>query len=148
MSDASGTGIRLFVSQVRQRLVTPALGKRGCPLAAANSISTSIDRRDEITVLSVDGVVDLATSPPLEDLLTQLIDERPAGLVIDLSGVSFLASVGLRILAETHERAGGTGKFAVVANGPVTARPIQLTKLDEFLALFSTVDDAVAGLRS
>ena len=99
-------------------------------------------------MLAVEGVVDLATSPPLEELLTQLIDERPAGLVIDLTGVSFLASVGLRILAETHERVGGTGKFAVVASGPVTARPIQLTKLDEFLALFTTVDDAVAGLRT
>jgi hypothetical protein len=29
----------------------------------------------------------------------------------------------------------------------VTARPIQLTKLDEFLALFATVDEAVAALR-
>ena len=117
-------------------------------MSAVDAISTSVDRRDGITLLAVDGVVDLATSPPLEELLTQLIDERPAGLVIDLTGVSFLASVGLRILAETHERAGGTGKFAVVASGPVTARPIQLTKLDEFLALFSTVDDAVAGLRT
>jgi anti-sigma B factor antagonist len=117
-------------------------------LSAADAISTSVERRDGITVLAVDGVVDLATSPPLEELLTQLIDERPSGLIIDLTRVSFLASVGLRILAETHERVGGAGKFAVVASGPVTARPIQLTRLDEFLALHATVDDAIAALRS
>jgi anti-sigma B factor antagonist len=115
-------------------------------LSAADALSTSVERRDGITVLLVDGVVDLATSPPLEGLLAELIDERPDALVMDLTAVSFLASVGLRILAETHERAGGTGKFAVVASGPVTARPIQLTKLDEFLALYSTADDAVAAL--
>lgn len=99
-------------------------------------------------MVALGGVVDLATSPPLEELLTELIDGGPSALVIDLTEVSFLASVGLRILAETHERVGGTGKFAVVASGPVTARPIQLTKLDEFLALFTTLDEAVAALRS
>ena len=122
--------------------------EEGWPLSAADAISTSVDRRDGITVLLVDGVVDLATSPPLEELLSELIEEGPAALVIDLTDVSFLASVGLRILAETHERVGGTGKFAVVATGPVTARPIQLTKLDEFLALYPTLDDAVAALRA
>lgn len=99
-------------------------------------------------MLAVDGVVDLATAPSLEEILTQLIDESPPGLIMDLTAVSFLASVGLRILAETHEKLGGAGRFAVVASGPVTARPIQLTKLDDFLALYATVDDAVAALRS
>ena len=61
--------------------------------------------------------------------------------------VTFLASVGLRILAETHERLGGSRRFAVVATGPVTARPIQLTRLDEFLALYPSVEAALTGLR-
>lgn len=117
-------------------------------MSAADAISTSVERRNGITVLAVGGVVDLATSPPLEELLSQLTAERPAGLIMDLTAVSFLASVGLRILAETHEKVGGAGRFAVVASGPATARPIQLTKLDEFLALFATVDDAVAALRT
>lgn len=115
-------------------------------MSAADAISTSVERRDGVIILSVDGVVDLATSPALEHLIGELLDEGPTALIMDLTEVSFLASVGLRILAETHERVGGTGKFAVVATGPVTARPIQLTKLDEFLALFATVDDAVVGL--
>ena len=115
-------------------------------MSTADAISTSVERRDGAIVLMVDGVVDLATSPALEELLTELIDERPDALIIDLTAVSFLASVGLRILAETHERAGGTGKFAVVASGPATARPIQLTKLDEFLALYQTADEAIAAL--
>ena len=69
------------------------------------------------------------------------------GVVIDLTAVTFLASVGLRILAETHERLGGSRRFAVVATGPVTARPIQLTRLDEFLALYPSVEAALTGLR-
>jgi anti-sigma B factor antagonist len=116
-------------------------------LSTPDAISTSVEHRDGITVVVLRGVVDLATSPSVEELLTKVLDSGPPPLVIDLTEVSFLASVGLRILAETHERVGGTGNFAVVASGPVTARPIQLTKLDEFLALFATVDEAVAALR-
>lgn len=115
-------------------------------MSAADAVSTSVERRDGITVLTINGVLDLATSPPIDDLLTQLVAERPASLIIDLTTVTFLASVGLRILAETHERLGGPKRFAVVASGPITARPIELTRLDEFLALFPTVEDAVAGL--
>ena len=110
-------------------------------------MSTSVERRNGVTVLSVQGVVDLATSPALEALLAELLDDRPDTLVIDLTDVTFLASVGLRILAETHEAVGGSGHFAVVASGPITARPIQLTKLDEFLSLYPTADAAVAALR-
>jgi anti-sigma B factor antagonist len=119
----------------------------GRPLSSDDVISTAIERRDDVTVLTVDGVVDLATAPALEDLLAELLEDGPGGVVIDLTAVTFLASVGLRILAETHERLGGSRRFAVVASGPVTARPIQLTRLDEFLALYSSVDDALIGLR-
>lgn len=116
-------------------------------MSSDDGISTSVERRDDVTVLTVDGVVDLATSPALENLLTELLDDGPAGVVIDLTAVTFLASVGLRILAETHERLGGSRRFAVVATGPVTARPIQLTRLDEFLALYPSVEAALTGLR-
>src|SRR4051812_41600968 len=81
--------------------------RQGGPLSADDGISTAVERRDDVTVLTVDGVVDLATAPALEDLLAELVDEAPAGLVMDLTAVAFMASVGLRILAETHERLGG-----------------------------------------
>ena len=116
-------------------------------MSSDDGISTAVERRDDVTVLTIDGVVDLANAPTLEELLTELLEDGPAAVVMDLTAVTFLASVGLRILAETHERLGGSHRFAVVATGPVTARPIQLTRLDEFLALYPSVDEALAGLR-
>jgi anti-anti-sigma factor len=122
-------------------------GSEGWSLSSDDEISTAVERRDDVTVVTVDGVVDLATAPALEGLLTEIVDDGAACVVIDLTAVTFLASVGLRILAETHERLGGSHRFAVVASGPVTARPIQLTRLDEFLGLYPSVEDALTGLR-
>ena len=115
-------------------------------MAGSEEITTSVDHRDGVAVLSVGGVVDLFTAPTLESALEGLVSQQPKALVIDLTAVTFLASVGLKILVETHEQVSKSGRFAVVASSPVTARPIQLTKLDEIFRLFPTLDKALAEL--
>jgi len=119
---------------------------KGWALSINESITTSVQYRDDIVVLAVGEVVDLDTAPVLEDAIDRVLDEDPKALIIDLSAVTFLASVGLRLLVTTHERIGRAGRFAVVASNPATSRPIQLTNLDDVFALYPTLDDAVAGL--
>jgi len=115
-------------------------------LAAADSIVTSVEKHLGVTVLSVDGVIDLATAQVLEDEIEGLLTDGLTRFVVDLTDVTFMASVGLKILVSTKERLGDTAGFAVVADGPATSRPIQLTHLDDVFALYSTLDEALAGL--
>ena len=117
-------------------------------MSASQAISTSVRHVDDVAVLTVGGVVDLATAATLEEVVAGLVDGHPAALVINLSEVTFLASVGLQILVATHEKVSGSARFAVVASGPVTARPIQLTRLDDVFPLYTTLDDALTGLRN
>jgi anti-anti-sigma factor len=74
------------------------------------------------------------------------LDLKPKALVVDLSGVGFLASAGLQSLVATHERVSKDAGFAVVADGPATSRPIQLTGLDQVLNLYPTMAQALAAL--
>jgi anti-sigma B factor antagonist len=117
-------------------------------LSANESITTAVQYRDDIAVLAVGEVVDLDTAPALEEAIDSVLEEHPTALIVDLSAVTFLASVGLRLLVTTHERIGQEGQFAVVASGPATSRPIQLTNLDEVFALYPTLEDALAGLQN
>ncbi|PRH91592.1 anti-anti-sigma factor, partial [Mycobacterium tuberculosis variant pinnipedii] len=55
--------------------------------------------------------------------------------------------VGLKILAATSEKIGQSVKFGVVARGSVTRRPIHLMGLDKTFRLFSTLHDALTGVR-
>lgn len=116
-------------------------------LSETDAITTSVEQRDDITLLIVGEVVDLATAPALEEAIDELLAEEPKALIVDLSAVTFLASVGLRLLASTHERVSASGQFAVVASGPATSRPIQLTRLDEVFAMYPTLDEALTGVR-
>ncbi len=113
-----------------------------------DAMSTSVEHRGDIAVLTVSGVVDLATAPALEEVTDQLVGQKPSALVIDVREVTFLASVGLKILAATHRDLAPTGCFAVVADGPATSRPIKLTHLDEVFPLYATLDDGLAAVRN
>lgn len=69
----------------------------------------------------------------------------PTALVLDLTGVSFLDSAGLSLLARARMAAGDQTAFRVVAPHRAVLKPIQLTGMDKMLAIFATVDDALAA---
>lgn len=111
-------------------------------------ISTSVSHDGGIAVVTVGGDVDLATVPDFQAAITEALAKEPTALVVDLSAVDFLASAGLQTLVATHESVSKTARFAVVANGPATSRPIQLTGLDQIFALYPTLAEALGALKS
>lgn len=113
-------------------------------MPAKDPITTSVSHDGDVAVLAVSGEIDLATIPAFEAAIADALTHRPKALIVDLSAVDFLASAGLQALVATHEKISGSAKFAVVADGPATSRPIQLTGLDQILSLSSSVSEAKA----
>ena len=116
-------------------------------MSAPDSITTLVADHDGVSVVSVSGEIDLVTAPALEQAISGVVAESPAALVIDLSSVEFLGSVGLKILAATYEKLGNATGFGVVARGPATRRPIHLTGLDKTFPLYPTLEDALTGVQ-
>lgn len=102
----------------------------------------SLERRQEggrLLVL-VRGELDLATAPELEGVLVEALDAGERVLV-DVRGLEFMDSSGVRVLVAAHARAGGDReRFAVVRPGSASevARIIDVSGLDPELRL---VDD-------
>ena len=96
-------------------------------------------------MVAVGGEIDLSTAPAFEAAVATALNEEPSVLVIDLSDVTFMASVGLRILVATQEELRTSVQVAVVANNAATSRPIEMTGLHEIITLYSTLDDALAA---
>ena len=116
-------------------------------MSAPDSITTLVTDHDGVSVVSVSGEIDLVTAPALEQAISSVIADDPTALVIDLSAVEFLGSVGLKILAATYEKLSNSTEFGVVARGPATRRPIHLTGLDKTFPLYPTLDDAFTAVR-
>lgn len=114
------------------------------PTAGFGVRATWVDR---ILVLSVGDPVDALTAPALTEAIGAAFAQSPAGVVVDLSAVDFLASAGMNVLVAAQRAYGATGRFAVVADGPATSRPIKLLGIDKFFALYRTLADALLELR-
>lgn len=98
-------------------------------------------------VLSAEGIVDMAAAPALTEQLRAILRRRPAVLIVDLTGVAFLATAGLSVLMETNRKCEQLSiVFRVVASGPVTVMPMQLLGIDDLLAIYPTVDVALSAI--
>jgi anti-anti-sigma factor len=67
-------------------------------------------RKAEAIVLALGGELDLATAELVRDALEHARAERPARLVIDLSGLSFIDSTGLALLVSEAKRCNNSGE--------------------------------------
>jgi anti-sigma B factor antagonist len=104
-------------------------------------------RSDRIVVLSVRDAVDMLSAPQLSEAICVALREAPVGLIVDLTNVDFLASVGISALVAAQEAADAMSvRFGVVAEGAATSRPIRLLGIDALLTLHPTLGDALRDL--
>ena len=72
--------------------------------------------------VSLQGELDLASARTMEERLAAIEEQAPARVVIDLSGLVFMDSSGLRVLLLADSRARERGFELVLAPGP---EPVQ-----------------------
>jgi anti-sigma B factor antagonist len=98
-------------------------------------------------VVTVAGEIDVLTVDRLRAAVASGFDQLPADsvLVIDLTDVTFLGSPGLQALVEATRGARRRHEplRIVVDHTRPVVRPIELAGLDDVLALFHTVDEAL-----
>jgi anti-sigma B factor antagonist len=115
-----------------------SLPKAGCELAV-----TSVDG---VVVIAVSGTVDALTAPQLSAALEAAFAQTPPAVVADLSDVEFLASAGMSVLVEANDNAPASSRYAVVADGAATSRPMKLVGLDDVFEVYATLDEALTDL--
>lgn len=92
------------------------------------------------TSIALRGELDLSTTDKVERELARVEAAGPGVLVLDLSGLTFLDSTGLRLIVGADQRARATGRRLLVVKGPAAVhRVFSITKLDERLEM---VDEA------
>jgi anti-anti-sigma factor len=101
-----------------------------------------------VAVVTMTGELDMLTAPQLQQRLRAALDQNPVALVVDLSGLDFLASVGIQLLVETHNAITPQVRFAVVADGPATSRPMKLTGVTELIAVYPNRDLALSNVEA
>ena len=93
-------------------------------------LNTTVDRLKGTTCIHVTGEIDMTTSTGLRDTLLQAINTSDH-VELDLSGVTFMDSYGLRVLVSIHGVVpDGNGTFQIVGASPHVQGTFALTGLD------------------
>jgi anti-anti-sigma factor len=96
----------------------------------------------DVAHIALTGEFDLAGVQNFEGELSKLEAENPGVVVVDLGGLSFMDSSGLRALVMADQRAAKAGRrLAIVPGPPAVKRVFEITQLDGRLDL---VDSATA----
>ncbi|WP_123025052.1 STAS domain-containing protein [Mycolicibacterium stellerae] len=116
--------------------------------AASSSCAIEERRIDSVSVVAVAGVVDMLTAPDLEKAIAEAAKNSPTAVVVDMSDVEFLASAGMGVLIAAQDELSPAIRFAVVADGPATSRPLKLVGVTDVVDLYATLDEALGALTS
>jgi anti-sigma B factor antagonist len=99
----------------------------------------------QVTRAALNGRLDTANVNKGEAEFIATVVGKAQHVVIDLSGVSFIASLGIRMLLSAARTLGRSGaKMALYGATPLVLEIIETTALDEIIPVVSTEAEAVA----
>jgi anti-anti-sigma factor len=101
-------------------------------------------------VIALSGELDLSSAAQLEEEIERLAAaDGVERAVIDLRGLAFLDSSGLRVVTMADRRLGAAGRRLVLVRGSETVhRVFAITKLDERLDFVDSLETPDAGPRN
>jgi anti-sigma B factor antagonist len=99
-------------------------------------LELTVERTDDVVRLVLAGELDISSAARVEREISLLEDQAPRVLILDLRGLGFMDSTGLRIVVSANARAEQAGRRLVVVRGPEAVQRIfRITRLEERLEM-------------
>lgn len=109
-------------------------------------LTVATTERDEVTIVTVTGEVDVYTAPQLRTALEERIAAGHTALIVDLQDVGFLDSTGLGVLVGRLKAVKKVdGWLRVVCSNERILRLFGITGLDRVIPIHDSVDAALAA---
>ncbi|QSZ68219.1 anti-sigma factor antagonist [Methanofollis aquaemaris] len=109
-----------------------------------DAVDASVNIRDGWAVVSVAGRIDAGSAGTLQETLTPLIDEGQKRIVIDMAGLDYISSSGLRVLLGARkalQKQGGS-----VALAALTPFVHEVFEISGFLRIFSVYENVEGAM--
>jgi len=109
-----------------------------------------VEYHDSVGVVTLRGEVDIVQAGELRDMLLGAVRNEDLGLVVDLTGASYIDSVGVSVLFELAEKlAERQLRFALVLpEGGLIERVLTIVNVGAVAGVHRSVDDALASVNA
>ena len=111
-----------------------------------STLSLETDNTQAISIMKVKGRIDSESAPELDKALSKLFTDGRNKVVLNLQGVDYMSSAGLRSLVKALKESQGSGGNLRLASVPKEIEGLLLTVgMMQMFKLFSTSEEAAAG---
>ena len=98
-------------------------------------------------VITASGEIDLTNAEAFRDALLSALNAGALGLVVDMTGATFVDSAGVTALVRASRRASATESTVRIAvTAPAVLRVLNLVGIDQLISVYPSVTEAVASL--
>jgi anti-sigma B factor antagonist/stage II sporulation protein AA (anti-sigma F factor antagonist) len=110
-------------------------------------MTLSEQRLGDAVLVGASGRIDLSNADAFKDALSASLSKAKTALILDLSGVDYISSAGLRSLMIVFKAGKAEGKtFAIAALQPLLLEIFTISRFNLVFPLFDTVQHAVDKL--
>ncbi len=94
----------------------------------------SAEQKNEKMTLHIEGRLDTITSPELEKKINALPEEI-AGLILDMEGVTYISSAGLRVLLGAQKKMSKIGSMKLIGVCDAVMEILEMTGFADILVI-------------
>ena len=106
----------------------------------------SVNEMGKVTVLELDGKLDLSSAADLKERVKALLTERKTNLHLNMRRVDFINSSGLGAMVSLmKEIRVHRGRLTLSDLAPYVSEIFEITQLSHVFEIFQNVDEAVAS---
>lgn len=104
--------------------------------------------KDGITILDIQGEIDLYNAPEIKDIIQKLIEAQKYNVIINLEKVSYIDSSGIGALISSLSNLKKYQGGLKICNVSGSVRKVfELTKLTSFFEIYESEGDAVTAFK-
>ena len=97
-------------------------------------MTIEIKRTNELITVMLVGRLDTTTAPALDKTLNENIEDN-ASLVLDLKGLEYISSAGLRVLLGAQKRIGKMGSMKLINVAEAVMEVFEMTGFADILTI-------------
>ena len=110
-----------------------------------SQLSVQSESRGGVAVVTVTGRIDSESAPAFDDELTKIVGGN-SKLVLDLKGVDYMSSAGIRAIVKASQAVEKNGGAVRLASVPELVNSVMYTVgLNQKLGSYASVEEAIAS---
>jgi len=109
-------------------------------------LDINVSHPEPVALIEASGRIDSSNANQLGDVLSSVIDEGYTQLVLDLSGVGYMSSAGLReIVSALKKLRRAAGDLRIAQPSPRVVEVIEMSGLDSELRVYPSQAEAIGS---